>query len=335
MEIAKELQSKPFPQSTPPLETLEYVGTCIQARAGGDYYDFLDLGAGRVGFVLADISGKEMPPALLMANLQAIFRNQDAVALNDPEGLLRSVNRLLYQSTATNHHATLFFAIYDDANRQLTYANCGHNPPVLLRANGDVERLKGTAAVIEPFDKAASSVCETRLRPGDTLVIFTDGVTGALRGKAEEFGEERLIETIRANAREPAFGILDATVEAVQAFNGGSQSDDLTLIVARMLPDWQSVREIVEDLIAYLESVSDDETDKAREAADILRRRLGNPEEPRDTRSFQYDLGGKGIHDWAWNPTNEKRITTITDRYWDFFVSKKKRFVVHERGLPN
>ena len=234
MDIAKEVQRKLFPQRMPPLDTLEYAGACIQARAvGGDYYDFLDLGAGRVAFVLADISGKGISAALLMANLQANLRSQYALALDNLAGLLRSVNHLLYESTAPNHYATLFFATYDDATRRLRYANCGHNPPLVLRAGGEIDRLPPTAAVIGLFDEWTCTVAETRIEAGDTLVIFTDGVTEAMRGEDEEFGEERLFETIRSHADAPPSVLLSAIVSAVKAFSGSSQSDDLTLVIAR------------------------------------------------------------------------------------------------------
>jgi sigma-B regulation protein RsbU (phosphoserine phosphatase) len=234
MDIAKEVQRKLFPQRMPPLDTLEYAGACIQARAvGGDYYDFLDLGAGRVGFVLADISGKGISAALLMANLQANLRSQYALALDNLAGLLRSVNHLLYESTAPNHYSTLFFAMYDDATRRLRYANCGHNPPLVLRASGEIDRLPPTAAVIGLFDEWTCTVAETRIEAGDTLVIFTDGVTEAMRGEDEEFGEERLFETIRGHADAAPSILLSATVSAVKAFSGAYQSDDLTLVIAR------------------------------------------------------------------------------------------------------
>jgi sigma-B regulation protein RsbU (phosphoserine phosphatase) len=234
MEIAKEVQRKLFPQKAPPLETLEYAGTCIQARAvGGDYYDFLDLGPGRVGFVLADISGKGISAALLMANLQANLRSQYALALVDLVGLLESVNHLLYESTTASHYATLFFATYDDSLRQLRYANCGHNPPMLIRAAGPIEHLLPTAAVVGLFDQWSCTVIEIQLFPGDTLVLFTDGVTEAMRGEGEEFGEERLIQTVRACGATTPSALLSATVAAVQQFSEGLQTDDLTLVVAR------------------------------------------------------------------------------------------------------
>ncbi len=124
MQIARQVQSRLLPQQAPSLKTLDCSGKCIQTRAvGGDYYDFLDFGSGRLGLVLADISGKGMSAALLMANLQANLRGQYALALGDAAGLLRSVNHLFYRNTETSHYATMFFAIYDDGTRRLRYVN--------------------------------------------------------------------------------------------------------------------------------------------------------------------------------------------------------------------
>ena len=161
---------------------------------GGDYYDFLDLGSGRVGLVLADISGKGMSAALLMANLQANLRSQYALALEDIPRLLRSVNRLFYKNTENNNYATTFFAVYDDETRRLRYVNCGHNPPLLVRANGSVERLEATATVLGLFEEWDCSVAELELAAGDVLVIYTDGISEASPNEEDEFGEERLIE---------------------------------------------------------------------------------------------------------------------------------------------
>jgi len=233
MEIAREVQARLFPQTMPPLETLDYVGTCIQARiVGGDYYDFLNLGPGRLGVVLADISGKGIAAALLMANLQANLRSQYAVALEDPQRLLQSVNHLFYENTPDDRYATLFFADYDDATRCLRYANCGHNPPLLLRASGELERLSATATVLGLFKDWNCAIQEIVLRPGDTLLIYTDGITEAADANDEEFGEARLEKIMRAHGREAVNDLLSHIVEAVQKFSGAEQSDDLTLLIA-------------------------------------------------------------------------------------------------------
>jgi serine phosphatase RsbU (regulator of sigma subunit) len=157
MEIARQVQTRLLPQMMPPLETLEYAGGCIQAReVGGDYYDFLDLGPGRLGIVLADISGKGISGVLLMANLQANLCTQYAVALEDLPRLLRPVNRLFYENTPDDCYATLFFGDYDDSGRQLRCANSGHNPPLLLHASEKLERLAATTTVLGLFSDAPS-----------------------------------------------------------------------------------------------------------------------------------------------------------------------------------
>src|SRR6266478_3832711 len=134
IEIAREVQARLFPQKLPAMKTPEYIGGCIPARAvGGDYYDFVELREGHLALVLADIAGKGVSGALLMANLQANLRSQYAMAVDDLPQLLASVNRLFYESTGDASYATLFFADYDDCSRRLRYANCGHLPPLLQR----------------------------------------------------------------------------------------------------------------------------------------------------------------------------------------------------------
>jgi sigma-B regulation protein RsbU (phosphoserine phosphatase) len=235
MQIARQVQSRLLPQQAPALKTLECAGRCIQTRAvGGDYYDFLDLGSGRLGLVLADISGKGMSAALLMANLQANLRSQYALALEDIPRLLRSVNRLFYKNTETNNYATTFFAVYDDEARRLVYVNCGHNPPMLLRAAGAVEHLHATATVLGLFEEWDCSVAELDLGAGDVLVIYTDGVSEASPNEEEdEFGEQRLIKAARNGRERSANEILEAIISEVQGFSRGEQADDMTLIVAR------------------------------------------------------------------------------------------------------
>jgi catechol 2,3-dioxygenase-like lactoylglutathione lyase family enzyme len=127
LEIARRVQARLFPQTLPHSSTLEYAGICIQARqVGGDYYDFLNLGQERLGLVVGDIAGKGIAAALLMANLQANLRSQCATALEQPQRFLQSVNNLFFLNTTESAYATLFFAEYDDKERRLRYANCGH-----------------------------------------------------------------------------------------------------------------------------------------------------------------------------------------------------------------
>jgi len=234
MDIARSVQARLFPQKLPPLETLEYVGGCVQARqVGGDYYDFLDMRPGVVGIVLADISGKGMSGALLMANLQANLRSQYAVALDDLPRLLQSVNRLFYENTTEESYATMFFGVYNDSCRKLRYANCGHVPPVILRADGSLQRLTSTATVVGLFPKWESPIEEVQLHSGDLLTVCSDGVTEAPNPQGEEYGEVRLVELIRENRGLPVNELLAVIQAKVQEFSGATQADDITLIVAR------------------------------------------------------------------------------------------------------
>ncbi|HUI79342.1 MAG TPA: SpoIIE family protein phosphatase [Bryobacteraceae bacterium] len=234
LEIAKQVQARLFPQRLPPLETLEYAGGCIQARqVGGDYHDFLDLGPGRFGLVIADISGKGMAAALLMANLQANLRSQCAIALDEPERLLRSVNQLFFENTHESAYATLFFAEYDDQLRRLRYANCGHLPVLLVRREGAVERLDSTGTVVGLFRQWECSIAERRLFPGDTLVLYTDGITESFNEEGEEYGERRLVEALERHRELAPQAVIAAIVEEVGAFSAQEQHDDITLIVAR------------------------------------------------------------------------------------------------------
>ena len=236
MQFARQVQSRLLPQQAPSLRTLDCSGKCIQTRAvGGDYYDFLDFGSGRLGLVVADISGKGMSAALLMANLQANLRGQYALALEDVPRLLGSVNHLFYRNTETSHYATMFFAIYDDSTRHLRYVNCGHNSPILTRSSGDVERLAATATVLGLFEEWDCEVAECELASGDVLVIYTDGISEAGPNEDEEFGETRLIVATRKHQQQSADRVLDCIISDVQQFSRGAQADDMTLIVATCL----------------------------------------------------------------------------------------------------
>ncbi|MGO9269970.1 MAG: PP2C family protein-serine/threonine phosphatase [Terriglobia bacterium] len=234
LEIARQVQARLFPQSLPPLRTLDYAGMCIQARqVGGDYYDFLDLGRDRLGLVIGDIAGKGIAAALLMANLQANLRSWCAIAPDHPQRFLQSVNRLFYENTDNTAYATLFFAEYDEKVRRLRYANCGHLAALLLRRDNTLERLESTCTVLGLFQDWDCSIEERRLDPGDTLALYTDGVTESFNDAGQEFGEQRLIEALRRGSGVSSQDLLASIVDEVRQFSPHEQHDDITLIVAR------------------------------------------------------------------------------------------------------
>jgi serine phosphatase RsbU (regulator of sigma subunit) len=235
---ARAVQRGLLPQEKPPLETLDYAGNCVQARViGGDYYDFLDMGPGEVGFVLADVAGKGIAAALLMASLEGSlhsqYNSQHSTGSKDISQLLASVNSHFYKHTAEDRYATLFFGRYNDATRTLHYVNCGHNPPILLRKGGAVERLSATATVLGLFSDWECSVAEARLETGDVLSLYTDGITETTGHRGEEFGEARVLDTLRRSQNLQAADILQNVETAAQAFRLGEQEDDLTLVIAR------------------------------------------------------------------------------------------------------
>ena len=238
IEIAKQVQARLFPQRIPCVCGLDYAGFCMQARSvGGDYYDFLELGDRRLALVVGDIAGKGIAGALLMANLQANMRSQSVTAAENLEAFLASVNRLLFENTSSSAYATLFYSDFDDSTGRLRYANCGHLPALILRANGLIEKLGPTCTVIGLFDDWKCEVAESGLEPGDILALYTDGVTESPNADEEEFGEQRLLESLMRHRSLTAEQLVRAAVDDVVAFSTHDQFDDITLIVAKRLSE--------------------------------------------------------------------------------------------------
>jgi sigma-B regulation protein RsbU (phosphoserine phosphatase) len=238
LEIAATVQQKLFPRAAHHLLNIDYAGQCVAARGvGGDYYDFLDLGdepgESSMGFVLADVSGKGVPAALLMANLQACFRTQAASGVRRPAELLKAVHKHFYSSTGSDRFATLFFGSYDDRTRRMRYANCGHCAPLLLRANGEMMKLEPTAPMLGAFEEWSCAEDEISLNAGDTLLLYSDGVTEAANLAGDEFGEDRLVQALRKSDGSTAEDLVRKIVQAVSTFSGASRMDDITVVAIR------------------------------------------------------------------------------------------------------
>jgi len=241
IDIAKQVQSRLFPQRLPICGTLEYSGLCEQAKqVGGDYYDFLSLGQERVGLVVGDVAGKGMAAALLMANLQAQLRSQCAMALDRLDRLLTSVNQLFYENTDAGAYATLFFAEYNDRLQRLRYVNCGHLSGLVLRPDDSVERLESNCTVLGLFTEWDCSIGECQLSPGDIFALYTDGVTESFNEPGEEFGEEGVLQSLTRHRDLPPEAIVRAMLSDVRQFGTQEQHDDITLMVAkcRVAPLW-------------------------------------------------------------------------------------------------
>jgi len=235
LEFARHVQQRLLPQHVQSLRSLRCGGRCVPAREiGGDYYDFLDLAPGRLGILLADVSGKGVAGALLTANLQASFRSQLELGVKFGKALLTSVNKLFHESTPAEYFATMFYAEYRDQSRELRYINCGHPAALLLRANGTVEHLEATALPIGVFSWWKCEEKSVALDPGDTVLVMSDGVLEAGIERGEEFGEDRLLQAVRT-APADVEGLLDHILGEVARFSPGVQSDDVTLVALRCL----------------------------------------------------------------------------------------------------
>ena len=239
MRIARQVQSRLFPQVLPDIDTLDYSGICRPAgEVGGDYYDFLRLSEDHYYIAVGDISGKGISAALLMASLQALLRSHVTQGQDDLSGMITEVNRLLCAMTEENRFATLFCSVYEDASRQLTYVNAGHNPPLLF-SNGApgvkaVRRLPANDSILGMFRAATYSCSQLEFSPGDTLLVYTDGITEAQNPQGEQFGEERVKACIQEHLACHPEPLRDRLLEEVKRFTDtAAVTDDQTVVVLR------------------------------------------------------------------------------------------------------
>jgi serine phosphatase RsbU (regulator of sigma subunit) len=240
LEMAREIQERLLPHEAPPFPGYELTGMSLPSRqVGGDYFDFLDLGDGRLGLAIGDVSGKGIPAALLMANLQASLQGQVVHPSSVAEVVAR-MNELLVRSTDPRMFATFFYAELDGASGRLTYTNAGHNPPLLCRRDGSLSSLGEGGLLLGMLSGQAYEQQSVVLAPGEFLVLYTDGITEAAAPVPEEeepgdmFGEEALRAVIREHADRPAAGVREAILAAVERHTRGApQSDDITLMVVR------------------------------------------------------------------------------------------------------
>jgi sigma-B regulation protein RsbU (phosphoserine phosphatase) len=233
LALAGRVQARFLPQLAPALRTLDVAAACAEARGvGGDAYDVLPFGSGQVGLVVADASGKGLPGALLVGYLQACLRSQGERAKTDLPGLLQTANSVFHASTEPEHFATLFFGVYSEASRTLRYANCGHPPPLLLRAAGGIEPLVPTAGALGLFAEWTAGEETVALAPGDVIVAVSDGITDAEGADGEAFGDQLLARVAGRHAGGSAEAMASAILDAAAAHAGPVPGDDRTVLVA-------------------------------------------------------------------------------------------------------
>jgi sigma-B regulation protein RsbU (phosphoserine phosphatase) len=250
VEIAGEVQNQLFPRSAPAMRTIELIGVCQAARmVSGDYYDYLCLPDGNLALAIGDVAGKGISAALLMASIQSIMRTQLAAGLarsaaagNGRTGahistssMVAQLNRQLYASTAPEKYATFFFGVYDEFSRILTYTNAGHLQPLLLRG-GRSQMLDVTGTVVGLFPVINYEEQTVEIHPGDLLIAYTDGITEPENAYGEEFGVDRLTETVLRYQNTEPKEVVARIMEAVANWSTASElPDDMTVVLARGL----------------------------------------------------------------------------------------------------
>jgi len=234
LKQAADIQRKLLPIRPPSLDGYEIAGynePCHEV--GGDYFDFIARGPSRLGFAIGDVSGKGMGAALLMATVRASFRAHMETATG-LQHLIGSLNHAIIQSASANNFVSFVYAEIEGSTGHIEYVNAGHNPPMLVRAAGDVERLPAGGLILGVIPAARHERREIDLRPGDLLVAFSDGVTETQNDAGEEFGEDRLIGLLKQERSRPASALQDLVADSLRSFAGGApQYDDITLVVLK------------------------------------------------------------------------------------------------------
>ena len=239
LAVAREIQQAILPRIFPPFpeeaNTLDIAASMNAAKdVGGDFYDFFRIDNDRIGFTIADVSGKGVPAAIFMAVARTLIRATGIRGVS-PAECITYINALLSQEAVNNMFVTVFYGIYNIHTGEVTYANAGHNPPYLVRADGSVEMLPLSKDIVAgAFDDFQYSQESLQLEPGDTLLLYTDGVTEAINTEDKEYGEGRLEKQLAQCSNLSCQEIIDKVKEDVKAFAGeAEQSDDITLFALK------------------------------------------------------------------------------------------------------
>jgi sigma-B regulation protein RsbU (phosphoserine phosphatase) len=234
MRIAAEIQQALLPKATSGVKFIEAAAASIPCRSiGGDFFDYIDQASGLFGFALGDVAGKGPPAALMSAMMQGMFAAQAHVS-GGPAPAIENMNKALCRRGLESRFVTLMYGLVSSEG-ELTYCNAGHNPPFVIGKSG-VRRLEAGGPVVGLLEFAPYDQETVHLDAGDTIVIFSDGVSEALNSAGEEFGDARLLETVQAAGQVGAQSVVEKLIAAVRLFTrGAAQSDDITVMVARYL----------------------------------------------------------------------------------------------------
>ncbi len=240
LAIAAEIQKSFLPDAIAPVKGFDIAAKSVMAKeVGGDFFDVIPfevmrLKKGRIGILIADVSGKGIPAALFMALSRIVIR-VNALWHPEPADAIRDANNIIASDSKAGMFVTVFYGIIEEEGRTLTYVNAGHNPPIVLHAqDGKMEELAATGIALGAMEDAAFTSDTVQIGAGDTVVLYTDGVTEAISGTNEMFGEDRLKKIVAESAGKPSADILSAILDAITAFaRGQPQADDITLMIIR------------------------------------------------------------------------------------------------------
>ena len=232
LQMAAEIQKNILPMKIPQIDGYEIAAINIPAKeVGGDYYDFLLLNNKELIFCLGDITGKGIPAAMLMSNLQATFRSQAQIQQTLKE-VISSSNTLLHKSTESDKFATFFSGVLNFEKHSLTYCNAGHDNPIHITQNGYIGRLSEGGVILGFMDDVPYDEEKLLLQKGDKIIVYTDGITETMNSDEELFGEERLIKLVSDSRDLSAKQLLEKIVDETEKFaEGESQYDDKTLLI--------------------------------------------------------------------------------------------------------
>lgn len=234
LRLAYEIQIGLLPKSVPNITGYELAGISLPAQVvGGDYYDFINIEDGRLAVCLGDISGKGLPAAMLMANLQATIRAQTLEACS-PSICLKRSNKLMHQSTDPQTFATFFYGVLDPQYHHFHYSNAGHDSPILFSAQKEPQLIKESGiplSFLNDFDYPENTII---LEPDDMLLVYSDGITEAMNDKEKEYGIEKIIECVDKNNQLSPKDIIQKLVESVKDYTGDQpQMDDMTILIVK------------------------------------------------------------------------------------------------------
>jgi sigma-B regulation protein RsbU (phosphoserine phosphatase) len=230
LEVAREIQHRLLPKTFPTIPGLKTEAMNLPSKhVGGDYYDVILLCEGKVALVIADVSGKGVPAALLMASLQSTLR-AEASAGRSPSKVISILNREIFEHTAGGTFVTIFYGVMDLETETMTYCNAGHPPPIILGKDLDTRLLDETHIVIGIDNEAEYADTTVKLKPGDLLFLYTDGITDELDERDEPYGETRLLAKLNQLRDSELIDILNSVHDAVVEYTGGKPQDDLTAL---------------------------------------------------------------------------------------------------------